>query len=58
MTCEGCRFWKSFSDRRGTCFRYPPKIVDVGMYGELILARPFTDRNEFCGEFKSLAFPK
>ncbi len=62
MTCESCRFWKEhFSDKKGNCCRYPPKLIDFFLkQSEDILEDllfvgtrfPVTQHDEFCGEFK------
>lgn len=56
--CEECRFWveeRGLDETEGECFRYPPTVVALAAEDGLITpvsARPRTNRNHSCGEFK------
>lgn len=61
MKCSQCVFFKKVVDlsnvasTTGMCYRYPPKPFPIPQQGGgigVIAARPSTDANEFCGEFK------
>jgi hypothetical protein len=56
--CATCAFWRFRKAEDGQCFRYPPTPVfqatfdgSGNSYGDNL--RPWTNRAEFCGEWRA-----
>lgn len=48
--CKGCGYWLSDGGGIGSCFRYPPVIVQDRSYADALY--PVTPEGCWCGEWQ------
>lgn len=55
LTCDNCIYWKTVSEPRGVCRRYPP--INVNLKDGVELSEwPETTGDSWCGEHKLKCF--
>jgi hypothetical protein len=53
--CANCKFWKEQDPEEvqsGICCRYPPQVLGRDGKGELDIVFPWTNEEDWCGEFR------